>query len=422
MTVGIPHRDGASPVAVALSSATLALGSTALFLAGVLVVLNTVEEPSNHTWPALFGLVPIAVMMVIVHGRRSVTVMLVYLLVGSASILFFAAVIIAHAPDAVLEAPFILALPQVALIYTIAPAVLEARSIVFVAAAYVLGQSAVLIAAIALDRYPSFDLLTAAAATVILATSLANVLLARRTAVDRRAVERARREADAIAYQHELEMQVVALFHDTVLSELSVLAQQEPGPLSTALRTALHRDLARIEEGAWWPAAIRSGAPGGGSGAEPSGRAAAETAAILPRGIARLVAESAAEGVLVTVLGDIASLHRFSASGALALEQALGQALVNVRQHSGVDRAEIVVDGVPDAVAVMVADAGVGFDPAAVPPDRFGVSRSIVGRIRDAGGQAQIFTSPGTGTAYLLTLPVAAEHAWPARDAAEPSS
>jgi len=410
----MPRRDGVSPVALALSTTTLAFGSATLAIAALLVVLGNVEPPADDTWLALLGLVPIAAMMLLAHYRSGFGVMAAYLVVGTLSILFFAFVIIANAPDAALASPFLLALPQIAMIYTIAPTVLEVRSIVFIAAAYLLGQAAVLAAAVALDRYPAFDLLTTVAAAVVLVTALSNLVIRGQAAVDRRAVERARRDADASAYQQELETQVVALFHDTVLSELTVLAQQEPGPLDPPLRTALHRDLARIAEGAWWPVSQRGGAAG--PAATGGGDAVNEAAAILPRGIARVVAASAADGVLVTVLGDVASLHRFTPAVGAALEQALTQALVNVRQHSGVDRAELVVDGAPDAVAVMIADAGAGFDQSAVPADRFGVARSIVGRIRDVGGRTQVYTSPGNGTAYLFTLPVAAEHTWPARD------
>ncbi len=422
MTVGISRRDDVSPAALALSATTLAFGSATLAIAVALIVLGTLQEGSDQSGPAslaVLTLVPIAVMMVLSHRRRSIPVMVAHLMLGSASILCFSLLIIANAPDAAIASPFILSLPQIAVIYTIAPTVFGVRSIAFIAVAYVLGQGAVLLAAVIIDRYPAFDTLTTVAAAVLLVTALSSLLLSPRAALDRRAVERARRGADAIVYQQELEAQVVALFHDTVLSELTVLAQQEPGPLGTELRTALHRDLARIEEGAWWPVSRASSGAGGGSAdaarPAPSGGGGAATshdAPILPRGLARVVAESTARGVRVTVLGDTASLHRFTPAVAGALEQALEQALVNVRQHSGVDRAELVVDAAPDAVAVMIADGGVGFDPAAVPPDRLGVSRSIVGRIREVGGQTQVYTSPGTGTAYLFTLPVAPEHAW----------
>jgi anti-sigma regulatory factor (Ser/Thr protein kinase) len=231
---------------------------------------------------------------------------------------------------------------------------------------------------------------------------VADLLLRRRTVCDQRAVARARRDADAMHYQQELESQVVALFHDTVLSELTVLSHQPAGPLDETQRAAIRRDLALIEEGAWWPDdAADPGAPTGADG--------------LPAELAGVVAQSRAEGLTVDVSGDIASLHRFTASVASALALAVRQALVNVRQHAGVDRAELVVDGEADAVVVMLADAGRGFDPDAVPADRFGVSQSIRGRIRDAGGETRLWTSPGNGTAFMFTLPVAPEHAWEPR-------
>ncbi|WP_036728584.1 ATP-binding protein, partial [Patulibacter minatonensis] len=55
-------------------------------------------------------------------------------------------------------------------------------------------------------------------------------------------------------------------------------------------------------------------------------------------------------------------------------------------------------------VEVFVRDRGRGFDPAAVPADRRGVSESIVGRMRRAGGRATIHSSPGEGTEVELLL------------------
>ena len=47
----------------------------------------------------------------------------------------------------------------------------------------------------------------------------------------------------------------------------------------------------------------------------------------------------------------------------------------------------------------------VGFDLEAVPPDRKGVSESIVGRMQRHGGLATIHTAPGSGTEVELELP-----------------
>jgi signal transduction histidine kinase len=47
----------------------------------------------------------------------------------------------------------------------------------------------------------------------------------------------------------------------------------------------------------------------------------------------------------------------------------------------------------------------VGFDRAAVPADRRGVAESIEGRMRRAGGNATVTSSPGAGTEVELRLP-----------------
>ncbi|MFB2586868.1 sensor histidine kinase [Herbiconiux liukaitaii] len=395
MTGATGRADTGRSAAEALSSATLAFGSTALVIAAVLVVLRNVNSPGHNAWPALLLLVPLAVIMLVSHHWRRPWIMVIHLLVGPACIGLYSLIVLENAPAGIAESPFILSLPQMAFVYTIAPSVLGVRSVVFIALAYLFGQASVLLAACTVERFPTFDFQTAAAAFAILVVGVANLALRRRAIHDRRVVERAGREADAAAYQRELEAQVVALFHDTVLSELTVLGTQQPGPLKPSQRASIDRDLSMIAEGAWWSGDVDSRAHG--RGPEP-----------LPAVLDEAVAEAQGLGVQVDALGDLASLNRLDAASSAALALALRQAFVNVARHSGSDRAEIVVDGAPDAVVVTVADPGVGFDPQEVPADRLGVSQSILGRIRDAGGDAQLFTSPGNGTAYMFTLPVQA--------------
>ena len=53
---------------------------------------------------------------------------------------------------------------------------------------------------------------------------------------------------------------------------------------------------------------------------------------------------------------------------------------------------------------VFVRDRGPGFDLAAVPADRRGVSESIVGRMQRHGGRAIVHSVPGEGTEVELVL------------------
>jgi signal transduction histidine kinase len=53
---------------------------------------------------------------------------------------------------------------------------------------------------------------------------------------------------------------------------------------------------------------------------------------------------------------------------------------------------------------VFVRDRGVGFDRAAVPADRRGLSESIEGRMERAGGTATVNAVPGEGVEVELSL------------------
>ncbi len=91
-----------------------------------------------------------------------------------------------------------------------------------------------------------------------------------------------------------------------------------------------------------------------------------------------------------------------------ALYSAAVQAMVNSVQHAGgadVRRWLKVTGHHGGAVEIEVGDAGAGFDVDSVPGERLGVRRSIVERTINAGGQADVRSSPGKGTVVVLTWP-----------------
>ena len=73
----------------------------------------------------------------------------------------------------------------------------------------------------------------------------------------------------------------------------------------------------------------------------------------------------------------------------------------------GVDRVDVYVEVDDDEVAAFVRDRGRGFDQAAVPDDRRGLADSVIGRMRRAGGEATVHTTPGEGTEVALRVPKA---------------
>ncbi|MGE2737979.1 MacS family sensor histidine kinase [Mycolicibacterium vaccae] len=90
---------------------------------------------------------------------------------------------------------------------------------------------------------------------------------------------------------------------------------------------------------------------------------------------------------------------------------AVTNALDNVKAHAGRSaRANVLLEDLRECVIVSVRDDGVGIPDGrlaeAKAEGRLGVAKSIVGRIESLGGQADLFTSPGSGVEWELTVPV----------------
>lgn len=88
-----------------------------------------------------------------------------------------------------------------------------------------------------------------------------------------------------------------------------------------------------------------------------------------------------------------------------ALLQATREALLNAVRH-GRPPVSLYLEAGTDEIEVFVRDRGEGFDPDAVPADRFGVRESILGRVRRRGGRADVVCKDGGGTEVRLRMPL----------------
>jgi signal transduction histidine kinase len=86
-----------------------------------------------------------------------------------------------------------------------------------------------------------------------------------------------------------------------------------------------------------------------------------------------------------------------------AVAGAVGEALTNAHKHGAATRATVFVD-VDDDVFCSVKDDGRGFDPA-VTPSGSGLTGSIVGRLAEVGGTAEVDARPGAGVEVRLRAP-----------------
>ncbi|MFW8745148.1 sensor histidine kinase, partial [Mesorhizobium japonicum] len=199
-------------------------------------------------------------------------------------------------------------------------------------------------------------------------------------------------EIRRMALDDDLARRTTAIVHDTALNDLAIV-MNAPDLLDDRTRDRLRRDLDTLRNGEWLSVS-------GGVATIDDQHASLHNELML------LVSEFQWRGLTVHVTGAIPGVRRFAPEAVAALLGSVQACFENVLRHSGASVAELeLVDGA-DALTVMLADQGRGFDPGAVPADRLGLRMSVQHRLAAVGGSAQIWSSPGEGTSVLLTIPV----------------
>jgi signal transduction histidine kinase len=203
---------------------------------------------------------------------------------------------------------------------------------------------------------------------------------------------RAERQASETEAQRR---QGARLLHDTVLATLTLLAHSGVGVAPDALRQQAGDDARLLRQ-------LRLGA----------------TPTPQSSGVYNL--ENVEETVLGTTLESVK--QRFGRMGLEvswhgtgqvllpsdvldAFLLALAECLENVRRHSGVTEAHVTITDDETTVRAMITDAGVGFTLDDVDSARLGFKESVVARLKEVGGKARLFSSPGSGTTVVLEVP-----------------
>jgi signal transduction histidine kinase len=197
-------------------------------------------------------------------------------------------------------------------------------------------------------------------------------------------IRRARAEADAERRERitsEERERVASRLHDSVLQTLALIQREPDGERARVLARRQDRELR-----AWLY-----------GGDDP---AAATTLGSALREAVSAVEESYGVTVDLVQPGDVPMEPRLE-----ALVDATREAMTNAAKHAGVSEISVLVRVADDRATVFVRDRGVGFDPAAVPPDRAGLRDSITGRLARAGGRVEIDTRPGEGTDIEMSVP-----------------
>jgi signal transduction histidine kinase len=179
--------------------------------------------------------------------------------------------------------------------------------------------------------------------------------------------------------------------HDTILNDLAVV-MNAPEQLDERARQRLLDDLETLRGADW----IRASAASRDLAVEDAG---------LRNDLTRLASEFQWRGLSLHMTGSPLARHVLRPEVSDALLWSLRATLENVVRHSGATTAEVEVIAEPGNVTIMVTDKGSGFDPSTVAGDRLGLRTSVVDRMSDVGGRAQIWSAPGEGTSVIITAP-----------------
>ncbi|HEX7625688.1 MAG TPA: CHASE domain-containing protein [Gaiellaceae bacterium] len=87
-----------------------------------------------------------------------------------------------------------------------------------------------------------------------------------------------------------------------------------------------------------------------------------------------------------------------------AIYRVVREALTNIRNHSGADRARVTLHTSGALVRLTIADNGGGFEPVRADPDHYGLLTMREG-VEAVGGAWRLTTSAGSGTKIAVSLP-----------------
>ncbi|MEO7122997.1 MAG: ATP-binding protein [Lacisediminihabitans sp.] len=366
-------------------------------LGSTVVALVCFSVPGILPWPSYLATLPLFALLIFSLYRLAVGQAIVWTVLGLASGL--AILVVAQIPNGASQATALsdamvplagAALASFAIVLTNS----IPRVIVMVVGA---GMSFILVQ----NASPSAGLLAPQALSTVVGWILAalvgywlgaSVPRAARRIFNIGRAHRAERQASETEAQRR---QGARLLHDTVLATLTLLAHSGVGVTASALQQQAGDDARLLRQ-------LRLGA-------NP-----------VPQSSGTYNLEPVQESILGTTLESVK--QRFGRMGLEvswhgtgqvllpsdvldAFLLALAECLENVRRHAGVTDAHVTITDDETTVRAMVTDAGVGFDLKDIDAARLGFKDSVVGRLKEVGGNARLFSARGSGTTVVLEVP-----------------
>jgi hypothetical protein len=363
---------------------------------GVIAILLNFNYGDDLIQPLLALVVMLAVLGLAAF-RTSILTLAAYLVIGSLGNYFFVHAMLANHPELLPTALVLINRPESILVLVGTAGRRPLPAIAWGMGGFVLGVAGTGLAEIQLGVAPQFGngpLITLANYCAIYVGLSIVQRSQRRRVPDFLQLRGETRRIEALRTTGQ---RTVALLHDTVLNDLALVING-PDVLDSRTVARMRKDVATL------------------AGAHLLKGNEVEAAVTISDGSLRnqmtqMVSDFQWRGLNVEFTGDTGTVAGMTDEAVTAAVGALGACLENVLAHSGVAAAEIVVSTGDKFVTWTVNDAGVGFDPAAVPVDRLGLRSSVFARVEAAGGTVKVWSSPGSGASVLFTLPLLSQSA-----------
>ena len=442
MTLGLPGHLARDSQSRALANAGHAAAYTCLGIGVVLCGVMATIGGRPVRWNVALLLIIMVVLLTLVARYPTVTLTVLYLIVGAGIVL---AITIMIMPDG--EFPTTnnaaLALPATALLLVGGAGSGSAIAVTWATLGFALSEAAAFLGVVIAGGVYSPNLAVCFAFAIVVIVRVFDGVTRRFDMRRETGLHRASQQTRELAIRHDYELRATARLHDTALSHLVAIAAAGSGPVDERLRVGIRQDLGLIvgrdwaidhalgNDGSTGTTALRSFAPPAGASSSTSpgatarggrasgrrGRARANGMATDPRtpveetvpSLSHAFSAAANAGLDVRVTGDFSVLATLGPRRVAALDAAVAQCLINVARHAGVDQAELALGVGGGEVTVAVMDSGVGFDESEVPPDRIGLRTSIRARIEQEQGTVRLWSTKGIGTTIVLTVPEGGE-------------
>lgn len=394
MRVAVLPRE----VAARVITSGVARGAWAISAVSLTLTIPMLSEFAIERDAAAAVPIPVAILLVMIAlavlgaVRPRPVIAALFLLVGAAGAVLYQVMLVSAVPEIIDEGYFLLNRPAVSLVLVGVEASSTLIGLSWTLVGYLISYGvSFTVAGVTVDVVrtgwgPTLMLLLYVTAYVALGAIQSRQ---RQLVPD---FEQLEEETRRLALEENLRARMTAAMHDTLLNDLS-LVMNAPDELDERAIERLREDVAKLTSPEW--------------------RTTASEAAVLDNAdgelrnrIMRLISDLQWRGLTVRVTGGGSDIYRLAPEVADAMVDAVRACLENVLRHSGTTVAELDLAYDESSVTVVVSDQGAGFDRSAVPADRLGLAGSIEGRVRAVGGTAKVWSTPGTGTSVVLTVPI----------------